>query len=360
MPDPSPPVEGSHLARNLLLGALGLASAAAVAMFVLRAREEVGSPLPPPAAQAPVLPAPLVTPHAGNTAPAGARPTPSAVAPSFDIVRVNPQGSAVIAGRGDPGAAVSVRSDGAELGHVTADGHGAWVLGPTDPLPPGSHTLALRELTQSGREIASEGSVLMMVPERQATAATQPPLTLLTGPAQAPRVLQGPPGEGSARPGQLGLGAVDYGSVGEMRLSGTAHPGSALRLYADNKPIGEARADQTGRWTLSPGEKLAEGTHQLRLDQLGSDGKVTARVELPFRRENMNAAEVASGKVVVQPGSNLWRIASHAYGQGVRYIIIYQANRDQIRNPRLIYPGQVFTVPEVGTKTQPGGAGKAP
>lgn len=358
MSDPSPPVEGSHLARNLLLGALGLASAAAVAMFVLRAREEVGSPLPPPAAQAPVLPAPLATPHAGNAAPAGARPTPSAVAPSFDIVRVNPQGSAVIAGRGDPGAAVSVRSDGAELGHVTADGHGAWVLGPTDPLPPGSHTLALRELTQSGQEIASEGSVLMMVPER--TAATQPPLALLTGPAQAPRVLQGPPGESSAGPGQLGLGAVDYGSVGEMRLSGTAHPGSALRLYADNKPIGEARADQSGRWTLSPDERLAEGTHQLRLDQLGSDGRVTARVELPFRRENMNAAEVVSGKVVVQPGSNLWRIASHAYGQGVRYTIIYQANRDQIRNPSLIYPGQVFTVPEAGTKTQPGRAGKAP
>ncbi len=360
MPDPSPPDEGSHLARNLLLGVLGLASAAAAAMFILRAREELGPPLPPPAAQTPAVPAPSATSHAASGAPAGARPSPSALAPSFDIVRVGPQGSAVIAGRGDPGAAVSIRSDGAELGRVTADGHGAWVFGPTDPLPSGSHTLTLRELTQSGQEIASEGSVLMMVPDRGVAAATQPPLALLTGPGQAPRVLQGPSGEGSARPGQLGLGAVDYGSVGEMRLSGTAHPGSALRLYADNKPIGEARADQTGRWTLSPGERLAEGTHQLRLDQLGSDGRVTARVELPFRRENMNAAEVSTGKVVVQPGSNLWRIASHVYGQGVRYTIIYQANRDQIRNPRLIYPGQVFTVPGVGTEAKPGGAGKAP
>jgi nucleoid-associated protein YgaU len=359
MPDPSPPVEGSHLARNLLLGVLGFASVAGVAMFILRAREEVRPSLPPPAAQAPLRPAPDATPHATNSASADVTPSQSAVAPSFDIVRVNPQGSAVIAGRGDPGASVSIRADGAEVGHVTADGHGAWVLGPTDPLPPGSHSLTLRELTQSGRQIASEGSVLMMVPDRRVAAAT-PPLALLTEPGQAPRVLQGPPGESSARPGQLGLGAVDYGSVGEMRLSGTAHPGSALRLYADNKPIGEARADQTGRWTLSPGERLAAGAHQLRLDQLGSDGRVTARVELPFRRENMNAAEVATGKVIVQPGSNLWRIASHAYGQGVRYTIIYEANRDQIRNPRLIYPGQVFVVPEVGTETKPGGAGRAP
>jgi nucleoid-associated protein YgaU len=360
MPDPSPPDEGSHLVRNILLGLLGLASAAGVAMFILRAREEVGPPLPPPAVQAPAVPAPGAAPQAANSVPAGAKPSPSAMPPSFDIVRVNPEGSAVIAGRGDPGATVSIRSDGAEIGHVTADEHGAWVLGPTDPLSPGSHTVTLRELTQSGREVASEGSVLMTVPARGAAAATQPPLALLTGPGQAPRVLQGPPGEGSARPGQLGLGAVDYGSVGEMRLSGTAHPGSALRLYADDKPIGEARADQTGRWTLSPGQRLAEGTHQLRLDQLGSDGKVTARVELPFRRENMNATEVATGKVVVQPGSTLWRIASHAYGQGVHYTIIYQANRDQIRNPNLIYPGQVFTVPEAGTEAKPGGAGKAP
>jgi len=49
--------------------------------------------------------------------------------------------------------------------------------------------------------------------------------------------------------------------------------------------------------------------------------------------------------VVVQPGQNLWRLARSAYGTGVRYTVIYLANRDQIRDPRLIYPGQAFAVP---------------
>ena len=60
-------------------------------------------------------------------------------------------------------------------------------------------------------------------------------------------------------------------------------------------------------------------------------------------------ATLASGHVVVQPGESLWRIARHAYGQGVRYTVIFAANHDQIRDPDLIYPGQTFAVPKDGS-----------
>jgi LysM repeat protein len=59
--------------------------------------------------------------------------------------------------------------------------------------------------------------------------------------------------------------------------------------------------------------------------------------------------------VVVQPGANLWRIARRAYGRGVRYTVIYAANRDQIRDPRLIFPGQVFAVPGPEEAAAPAG-----
>ena len=55
-----------------------------------------------------------------------------------------------------------------------------------------------------------------------------------------------------------------------------------------------------------------------------------------------------SGTVAfVQPGNSLWRIARRTLGQGLRYTVIYEANRDQIRDPNLIYPGQVFLIPQV-------------
>ena len=49
---------------------------------------------------------------------------------------------------------------------------------------------------------------------------------------------------------------------------------------------------------------------------------------------------------VVQPGNSLWRIARRSYGEGLRYTVIYEANKDHIRDPDLIYPGQVFVIPQ--------------
>jgi nucleoid-associated protein YgaU len=51
------------------------------------------------------------------------------------------------------------------------------------------------------------------------------------------------------------------------------------------------------------------------------------------------------GQIVIQPGNSLWRISRVLYGRGIQYTVIYEANRTQIRNPDLIYPGQIFATP---------------
>jgi len=412
MSDPSPGPSRATTVRNTVLAALALAAVVSIGLFV---RQTFGPTTPTPAEAPGTTPGPTSNPTAATTtppatpgqptqgqptqatpppgptastsaptatAPTGPTPaTPAPTSPSFDIVRIDPQGGAVIAGRGAPGAEVSILSDGVEIGRATADGQGAWVLTLTTPLPPGPHALTLRERTAAGQLLASEGSVLMAVP-LPSPAAPLPPLAVLTAPRQAPRVLQGPPGEATTKPGQLGLGALDYDAHGDLTMSGTAAPNSTVRLYSDNRLIGEVHTDKEGRWTLTPGAvppaapgttpgtatpgtaastapgttsptapatpsgtAIAEGTHQLRLDQVGPNGKVTGRVELPFRREVLPPGELATGRVIVQPGNSLWRLAYRAYGQGLRYTVIFQANRDQIRNPNLIYPGQVFSVP---------------
>ncbi|WP_235829736.1 LysM peptidoglycan-binding domain-containing protein [Frigidibacter oleivorans] len=50
-------------------------------------------------------------------------------------------------------------------------------------------------------------------------------------------------------------------------------------------------------------------------------------------------------QITVQPGFTLWGIATENYGDGFQYVRLFEANRSQIRDPDLIYPGQVFTVP---------------
>jgi nucleoid-associated protein YgaU len=334
-PQPDAALAPASPGRTVALVLLALVAVGSIGMFVWHAIQPSG---PAPVAAT----APAVTAAAPSAQPA----MPPVLPPSFDIVRIDPKGSAVIAGRAEPNASVSIQSDGKELGHVTADGQGAWAFGPTDPLPPGAHALTLLEHTDGGHDVASTGSIVMAVPEHGPAATA--PLVVATTPDQAPKVLQGPPGAGGGKPGQLGLGAVEYGDKGELRLSGTAPPGAPVRLYADNHPIGEVHAGPDGRWSLVPGPAVPEGNHTLRLDQLAPNGKVVARQELPFRREAAGSATLAQGHVVVQPGNSLWRIAINAYGNGFNYTVIYQANHDQIRDPNLIYPGQVFAVPTAG------------
>jgi nucleoid-associated protein YgaU len=143
---------------------------------------------------------------------------------------------------------------------------------------------------------------------------------------------------------------VDYDDKGVIRFTGGAGTAATVRVYVDNIAAGDAEADRSGRWKLVPSIDVAAGMHSLRVDALGEGGRVIGRIELPFQRSVVSASEIAAsgGRVVVQPGQNLWRLARAAYGRGVQYTVIYLANRDQIQDPRRIYPGQTFAVPSGG------------
>lgn len=303
-----------------------------------------GTTIPSPP-QAPAVAAPVM-------APVAAAPALVARPPSFDIVRVSPQGDAVIAGRAAPGANVTITDNGQEIGRAKATPEGQFVIIPDHPLAAGGRELALNAQTPDGRVATAEAPLVVVVPARPSAngpVASTPPaaLALLTPPVGPPRLLQAPaaPDEAS-RAARFGLDVIDYGEHGAIHFAGNAPAGGTVRIYVDDKPLGDAIADATRRWVLSPLADLAPGSHRVRVDLLGPGNKVASRVELPFERATAALAQVAGERVVVQPRANLWRIARQAYGQGTRYTVIYEANRDQIRNPDRIYPGQVFSVPK--------------
>lgn len=318
--------------RPTLLVVAGLVVLAAAAGFYIRERNVA----PISAGTAPVTQATTQPEQPG---------APSAQKPSFDVVRINPQGEAVMAGRAAPGSKVIIADGGKQIGSVTADQNGDWVFTPGTPLPPGSRELTLSEQLPNGKEAKGDRSVVLVVPQTAVAQNAPPPMAVLTGPNAAPSVLTGPApaaGSGSTR---LGLGAMEYDEHGTVRFSGTAPPGSGVRLYVDNHPVGGTVAGKDGQWSLAARDALAPGAHSLRLDQLATNGSVAGRLERSFTREQMTAMQLPAGQIEIQPGQNLWVIARHTYGQGIRYLVIFQANRQQIRDPNLIYPGQVFAVP---------------
>lgn len=280
-------------------------------------------------------------PAAGQAQPRTEEKSEDKAIPTFDIVRVERDGSTVVAGRALPGARVEIKANGEVIATATADDRGEWVVVLDKPLQPGNIEITLTAHNPDGSVKNSTQTVAVNVPEQK----DKPALVVMSEPGKASRVLQGPGVPSDA--GNLVLEAVDYDANGNLIVSGKADPGAAIRVYIGGKPVGDALADAAGHWELRPAATIEPGRYALRVDQLDAAGKVVARVELPFERGEPGAVVEAlkKGKVVIQPGNNLWNIARGLYGSGYSYTVIYEANKDQIRDPNLIYPGQVFATP---------------
>lgn len=280
--------------------------------------------------------------------------------PRFDVVYVTRSGYATIAGRATPGAAIKVYANGDDLAEETAQADGSWALATETPLSAGPVELSLSMTTPDGLTVWSEETVLIYVPERDGDM----PLVLRTTPGGATEVLQSP----RAAPDGLGpltLDVVDYDDSGAVIFSGRAEPERMVQLFIsgrmlDRQPLGQTPSTADGRWTLSPEAQIAPGVYQLLVVQLDENGRPIYAIELPFERARPDQIKIRDGKVIVQPGNSLWRIARRAYGRGAQYTVIYEANADQIRDPDLIYPGQIFEVPgdepEDGSETAKEGA----
>lgn len=346
--------------RNLILAGLVVVAA------VYAAGQTSRTPIPPRdtarmvAAPRPAPPVPVAKPTATPRAPVAPPPPTGPVAPTFDVVRISPTGEAVIAGRAEPGTTVTVLDGGHAVGSTMTNARGEWVLLPETVLSPGS-----RELTLSGdsaaalKPVVSNDVVLVVVPGPAAPATgpaadvrrSEPPPEALAVSLSRDRlgsavVLQAPPTDSeTVPPGGVTVESVDYDDKGNIALGGRATPGSAVQLYLDNVLVGRAHTDPDGHWRLSPERLIDPGLYSLRADQVTETGKVTARVELPVQVSQIPPDMAPDRSIVVQPGNSLWRIAQRTYDDGYRYINIYRANREQIRDPDLIYPGQIFTLP---------------
>ena len=542
--------------RTILIGAVGVIVVLLAGLFsgaldgVLRQLNIQIAGHPTPAAEATASSDVVATPAPakGDAAPAAAAGPGEAVVPIFDLVRVEPTGDAVIAGRSEPDAKVEILSGKDVVADGKANDAGSWAIVLADPLKPGAHDLSVRVTGKDGKVASSEQSVAVSVPEggngdvlvvlnqpgspstvlqvpgleeaqakladagvdpaeaaeaqpvaaapiaapapavepptsasatatatagNETTPATTaapaapitaepaaiaaatpatvaipaPPADMLvaaatpaltsvaepkpseqttapepqTGemptasqagasaapagaaPAATPQVepavapqaepdvapkaepattppaepVTAPQAEPAATPAiTVTIDAVELENGNSFYAAGSAASGALIRLYVDDKAIGDTKADK-GRWLYQGKVELAPGKHLVRIDQIGADGAVIARAEVPFQiaEDGLSAPTVASGvgtaqagagsageakpaepeTLIIRRGDNLWMIAKRLYGKGIRYSTIYQANTDQIRNPDLIYPGQVFVIPEGDAAWRPVG-----
>lgn len=339
----------------MAIGAVVIAAAIGIAWRVKmsdRAALAAASPAasaPTPAPAAPTAAKPPETKPAPPPAAAESKATPTdtVMAPSFDVARIGADGRAVIAGRATPGAKIVLLDGGKEIARGQADDRGEWVvMAQEPPLAPGPHEIRVVQHIEGHAPVTSEQVVVAVVPTPADNASKkEDTLVMISPPSGAATLLQPPTAGGVPKSGDLQVSTMDYDERGQTTITGQAAPGATVRAYLDDKPVAEAKAGTDGHWRLVPTDPIEQGEHRLRVDRLTQDGKPSARLELKFERQKTEPGD--NRRLHVVRGDNLWNIARAHYGEGFRYTMIFDANKDQIRDPNLIYPGQVFSLPKV-------------
>ncbi|MEY4781347.1 MAG: hypothetical protein RLZZ607_2660 [Pseudomonadota bacterium] len=383
------------------------------------------------AAPAPTEAAPAVT----EATPAE---TPAAVSPSFDVMRLDPDGAAVVAGQVASGAKVSILVDGAEVATAAADDTGKFVAMFDLPAADAGRLMTMVATLSDGTKVESDASVALAATTapaadaatQAATTEAQAGTTAVAVTEEGAKVLQTDTNVAAEVATNVTIDTIAYPTPETVQFGGRGTVGNFIRLYLDNAPLGDpATVGADGTWNLTQ-TGIAPKIYTLRADEVDGAGTVISRYETPFKRETPEALAAANGTataaaettapaadaaatapaadgtattdtataastdtastdtastdtastdttaqatteaapaakaatatetasetatpaasvtVTVQPGFTLWGIAKRQLGQGIMYVQVYEANKDKIKDPDLIYPGQVFTLPQ--------------
>jgi nucleoid-associated protein YgaU len=281
----------------------------------------------------------------GATAPAtpgAATPAPSMAqtVPSFDVLRVEPDGSTVIAGRAAPSGKLEILDGQAVIAGTTVGAGGDFAVVLDQPLAAGDHQLTLKVTGKDGSVMMSEEAATISVPKDKAGEL----LAMVTKPGKASRLIATPqapaaatpagsadlagkapsiattPGQPGAAPAtgsatttttitatgekpEVQVTAVEIES-NRIFVAGMARAGAIVRAYADDKLIGEFKADKDGHFVIDGVVPLSLGDHTIRVDVVDASGKVLVRAAVPFNRPAGDIAVVAQPQATVPQASD--------------------------------------------------------
>jgi len=301
------------------------------------------SPAPPPApATAPPVKAPLAPVVVAKTetpAPAPATPAPAAAAPTPRVavtgVAVEDAGRLVASGAAPPGAFLRLYLNGSFLANVTSGLDGRWSLTVEHGMKGGAYTIRADEIDRTKDAVTARAEVPFNYPERVADLSAKPPAPapVATSPSASPAPVAPPPVASAPTPGPAPAPVASAPTPVPPPAPLAPAPPVVPRPEVASPPVAAAApsADATANAPPSKAPPAAA----------------------PPPAATANAAPVGANAIVrdvdtakVVRGDSLWRISSQRYGNGVRYKQIYAANASQIRDPRLIYPGQIFVLPQ--------------
>jgi nucleoid-associated protein YgaU len=266
--------------------------------------------------------APSSAASANAPAAAAAPQAASNDTPTFDVLRVEPDGSAVIAGHAAPNSTLEITNGTSVIAKVNVGPSGDFAAVLDKPLPPGDHQIVLKATGKDGKVFTSEeiatvsvpadksGKLLAMVtkpgkasrliavpeeagkvapapaapqPATGTEASATPAASQSTDVASAPASGTTAPAAAPAMSSELQITAVEI-EGSKIFIAGVTKSGRQVRGSADGSVIGQAQAGGDGHFVIDGNANLTVGDHRIAVEALGGNGQVLVRVEVPFNR----------------------------------------------------------------------------
>lgn len=233
-------------------------------------------------------------------------PAPSDGKPKFDVLRVEKDGSAVIAGNATPGSKLDIMDGDKTISSTTVSPNGDFAVVLDQPLKAGEHTLDLQITAKDGTVVKSQEQATISVPENKNGDV----LAMVSKPGEASRLMTVPDqinadkqprvpaaaAESAAKTAptpvnaqapvpteQLQITAVEL-EGDKIFVAGTAPKGRNVAAYVDGKSIGSSDVDQKGHFVVEGEMAISVGQHIIAVDLKDANGKVTLRASVPFNR----------------------------------------------------------------------------
>ena len=275
----------------------------------------------------------------------------------LEVIRVRPDGSLVIAGKGLPNSKIEIISNSEVIAVTKSDKIGDFVAVPQKQLNSGEYFLSFRQTTGDNKVVIANKSVAINVTGKKDDL---PIVAIVDSQGKlGAKVIQAPGLEKKEqnikinkqtnakiiKEPQIKILAITHDSkVGQLVLSGIAYNGVQVNAGFTGKETSSTKIIND-EWTLSIPGKLIAGKQKVFAVLLGKNGKVLSENSIIISGKSI---ENANGKtlIIVQKGDALWNIAYQRLGLGNRYTDIVELNKDKIKNPDLIYPKQLFIIPD--------------
>ena len=277
--------------------------------------------------------------------------------PEIDIIKVSPDGSFVIAGKGQPNSNINISNKGDLIDSSIVDSDGKWVVVSKENLKTGDNLISIDQINNNGLVLRHKQLFITKIDEHkkdQPLVISVPNkngenISIIQQPSEKQKIYKVENDlviqkKIKSDKKIFNVKTIFFNENGFVSIKGKVNYGKKIELYI-NKKIMETIKIENSKWQYNSDKTIDYGLHDLLVVLKSDKDEILDKITLPFMRVEMPYNDVPENFILIKPGDMLWTIAYRLYGDPFKYIQIFEENKDQITNPDLIFPGQLFSIP---------------